>query len=111
MTCLFWFESSAKLATIEGCRNTYASLGPDAVPSAGFQKWVTSILSTTQVGQNVVMLALLFIYRLKKFNTGVRGKRGSEFRLMTIALMLGNKCKRNPLQVSHISPALTVRSP
>lgn len=108
MTCLFWFESSAKLATIEGCRNAYASLGPDAVPSAGFQKWVTSILSTTQVGQNVVMLALLFIYRLKKFNTGVRGKRGSEFRLMTIALMLGNKCKRT-LPMSRISPALTVR--
>jgi len=34
---------------------------------------------------------LMFIYRLKKFNPGVSGKRGSEFRLLTIALMLGNK--------------------
>ena len=33
----------------------------------------------------------MFIYRLKKFNPGVSGKRGSEFRLLTIALMLGNK--------------------
>lgn len=101
MTCLFWFESSAKLATIERGRDLHASLGPDAVPSAGFQKWVSSILSTTQVGQNVVLLAILFIYRLKKFNPGVRGKRGSEFRLMTIALMLGNKCK--PTRISYIS--------
>jgi Cyclin len=33
----------------------------------------------------------MFIYRLKKFNPSVSGKRGSEFRLLTIALMLGNK--------------------
>ena len=52
---------------------------------------MTTILSTTQVTQNVILLALLFIYRLKKFNPGVSGKRGSEFRLLTIALMLGNK--------------------
>lgn len=43
------------------------------------------------VAQNVVLLALLFIYRLKKLNVGVRGKEGSEFRLLTVALMLGNK--------------------
>ncbi|OAX78176.1 hypothetical protein ACJ72_07519 [Emergomyces africanus] len=63
----------------------------ESIPTIGFRKWVTTILSTTQVSQNVVLLALLFIYRLKKFNPGVRGKRGSEFRLMTIALMMGNK--------------------
>lgn len=108
MTCLFWFESSAKLATIEGAHNSYASLGPDAVPTAGFQKWVSSVLSTTQVGQNVILLALLFIYRLKKFNPGVKGKRGSEFRLMTVALMLGNKCKVPSIPDSS---ALTVCSP
>lgn len=33
----------------------------------------------------------MFIHRLKKFNPGVSGKKGSEFRLLTIALMLGNK--------------------
>ncbi|KAI9783249.1 MAG: hypothetical protein M1839_004089 [Geoglossum umbratile] len=57
----------------------------------GFRKWVTTILSTTQVSQNVILLALMFIYRLKKLNPTVKGKPGSEFRLLTVALMLGNK--------------------
>lgn len=43
--------------------------------------------------QNVILLALLFIYRLKKINPIVKGKCGSEYRLLTVALMLGNKCK------------------
>ena len=59
----------------------------------GFLKWVTTILTTTQVSQNVIILALMFIYRLKKLNASVKGKAGSEFRLLTVALMLGNKCK------------------
>lgn len=68
-------------------------LVPEALPSMGFRKWVTTILSTTQVTQNVILLALLFIYRLKNLNPTVKGKPGSEFRLLTVALMLGNKCK------------------
>ncbi|EPS25820.1 hypothetical protein PDE_00756 [Penicillium oxalicum 114-2] len=91
MTCLFWFEKTSKLQDIEERRPTSPSLVPEAIPTIGFQKWVASILSTTQVSQNVILLALLFIYRLKKFNSGVKGKKGSEFRLMTVALMLGNK--------------------
>lgn len=43
------------------------------------------------MAQNVVLLALLFVYRLKKLNPGVKGKPGSEYRLLTVALMLGNK--------------------
>lgn len=50
------------------------------------------MLSTTQVSQNVILLALLFIYRLKKLVPTVNGKAGSEYRLLTVALMLGNKC-------------------
>ncbi|RAL10456.1 putative mucin [Aspergillus homomorphus CBS 101889] len=91
MTCLFWFESAAKLTAVEDRSPSAGSFAPETVPSVGFQKWVTNILSTTQVSQNVVLLALMFVYRLKKFNPGVRGKKGSEYRLMTIALMLGNK--------------------
>ncbi|KAI9923467.1 hypothetical protein ASPWEDRAFT_172113 [Aspergillus wentii DTO 134E9] len=91
MTCLFWFESTAKLKAIEERLNPTSHLVPEAMPAPGFQKWVSSILATTQVSQNVILLALMFVYRLKKFNPGVRGKKGSEFRLMTIALMLGNK--------------------
>jgi hypothetical protein len=67
-------------------------LRPEALPSSGFRKWVVTILSTTQVTQNVILLALLFIYRLKIINPAVKGKGGSEYRLLTIALMLGNKC-------------------
>lgn len=93
MTCLFWFEKTSKIQAIEDRRNPVPSIVPEAIPTAGFQKWVSTILSTTQVSQNVILLALLFVYRLKKFNASVKGKKGSEFRLMTVALMLGNKCK------------------
>lgn len=91
MTCLFWFESTAKLNAIEKRVDPSPTLVPEVSPASGFQKWVTTVLSTTQVSQNVILLALMFIYRLKKFNSGVKGKSGSEFRLLTIALMLGNK--------------------
>jgi hypothetical protein len=67
------------------------TLVPDANPTTGFRKWVTTILSTTQVAQHVIILALLFVYRLKKSNPTVKGKPGSEYRLLTVALMLGNK--------------------
>lgn len=52
-----------------------------------------AILSTTRVTKEVVILALLYVYRLKKFNSNVTGKGGSEYRLMSVALMLANKCK------------------
>lgn len=94
ITCLFWFESSSTLERAESSA-TYnyplQSLAQDAIPTTGFRKWVTTILSTTQVAQNVIILALLFVYRLKKQNPSVKGKPGSEYRLLTVALMLGNK--------------------
>lgn len=62
-------------------------------PCAAYKQWVNKVLSTTQVTQNVILLALLFVYRLKKVNPKVNGSPGSEYRLLTVALMLGNKCK------------------
>ncbi|KAK5133314.1 hypothetical protein LTR08_007839 [Meristemomyces frigidus] len=94
ITCLFWFESADILQLVdESPMPALATrqLVTDAKPTTGFRKWVTTILSTTLVAQNVVLLALLFIYRLKKLNPTVRGKPGSEYRLLTVALMLGNK--------------------
>ncbi|KAL8713106.1 MAG: hypothetical protein Q9225_006820, partial [Loekoesia sp. 1 TL-2023] len=94
ITCLFWFESSFTLHYVEESKATPVPIEPlvsEAIPTMGFRKWVVSILSTTQVSQNVILLALMFIYRLKKLNPGVKGKLGSEFRLFTVALMLGNK--------------------
>ncbi|KAF3093897.1 hypothetical protein TWF102_007721 [Orbilia oligospora] len=94
ITCLFWFESSHDLAKVASSVTKVIPTTPlieDAVPSMSFKKWVATILSTTQVSQNVILLALLFIYRLKKLNPSVKGKVGSEYRLLTVALMLGNK--------------------
>nr|POF13955.1 meiotically up-regulated gene 80 protein [Quercus suber] len=94
ITCLFWFESADLLQRVEESPLPFLSsrqLIPDARPTTGFRKWVTTILSTTLVAQNVVLLALLFVYRLKKLNPTVKGKPGSEYRLLTVALMLGNK--------------------
>lgn len=96
ITCLFWFESSQTVAAIENPESSPSlscKLIPEAYPATGFMKWVTTILSTTQVTQNVILLALLFVYRLKKQCPNVKGKLGSEYRLLTVALMLGNKCE------------------
>ena len=49
------------------------------------------------VAQNVVLLALLFIYRLKKLNPTVRGKPGSEYRLLTVALPICDIRKKHGL--------------
>ncbi|KAK8162259.1 cyclin-domain-containing protein [Phyllosticta citrichinensis] len=94
ITCLFWFENSSVLHQALDTRTPPLPIAPlveDAQPTPGFRKWVATILSTTQVTQNVVLLALLFIYRLKTINPAVKGKPGSEYRLLTVALMLGNK--------------------
>lgn len=94
ITCLFWFESAQVLQLAQDPKSSTtipAALNADAMPSTGFRKWVTTILSMTQVTPNVIILALMFIYRLKSMNPGVKGKVGSEFRLLTVALMLGNK--------------------
>ncbi|KAI0432186.1 hypothetical protein F5Y09DRAFT_329774 [Xylaria sp. FL1042] len=96
MTCFFWFET---MDTIEAAEqiNTHRQSEPlpplsrHTEPCQAYKKWVHGILSTTQVTQNVVLLALLFVYRLKKTNPRVHGNPGSEYRLLTVALMLGNK--------------------
>lgn len=96
MTCLFWFESSDTLRLAEQPMSPdtpVKRLEREALPTNAFRKWVVTILSTTQVTENVIILALLFIYRLKTSNPAVKGNNGSEYRLLTVALMLGNKCK------------------
>ena len=108
ITCFFWFESYSTLRLVEDAPyvpTPSAPLVSEAMPTTGFRKWVTTILSMTQVSQNVILLALMFIYRLKKVNPGVKGKVGSEFRLLTVALMLGNKCTpASPLILINVHP-------
>lgn len=98
MTCLFWFESADELKQAEMVRTKPANspvhrLAKLARPHEQFRKWVFNVLSTTQVTQNVILLALLFIYRLKMSSPQVKGRAGSEYRLLVVALMLGNKCE------------------
>ncbi|KAK5655329.1 hypothetical protein OQA88_5896 [Cercophora sp. LCS_1] len=96
VTALFWFESVQVLDTAEKIRTIppgapIRRIAESAKANRNFRKWVQSVLQTTQVTQNVILLALLFIYRLKLANASVKGRQGSEYRLFTVALMLGNK--------------------
>ncbi|POS84978.1 hypothetical protein EPUL_005604 [Erysiphe pulchra] len=97
ITCLFWFESIETLNEAEGLipasgvRSGVRLIRPESIPSNAFKKWISTVLTTTLLTENVVILALLFIYRLKKYNPSVKGRTGSEYRLFTVALMLGNK--------------------
>lgn len=109
MTCLFWFESIDELKQAESIRSRPPNALIPRLPSLAkpydqFRKWVYSVLSTTQVTQNVILLALLFIYRLKMSTPQIKGRAGSEYRLLTVALMLGNKCKWR-----HADPSLGKR--
>ncbi|KAF6837553.1 cyclin-related 2 [Colletotrichum musicola] len=96
ITCLFWFESMETLRAAEKIRTRPSNapvprLTEHAIPFPQFKKWAYSVLATTQVTPNVILLALLFVYRLKTTNPAVKGRSGSEYRLLTVALMLGNK--------------------
>ncbi|GAB1321074.1 hypothetical protein MFIFM68171_11284 [Madurella fahalii] len=96
VTALLWFqttrivEKAGKMHTLPP-NTPVQPLASNAVASQHFKKWVLTMLTTTQVTQNVAVLALLYIYRLKMANPTVKGRPGSEFRLLTVALMLGNK--------------------
>ncbi|KAJ2957352.1 hypothetical protein NQ176_g11251 [Zarea fungicola] len=96
MTCLFWFQSADDLHKAESIYSIPATATLPPLPSLAkpyeqFRKWVLNVLQTTQVTQNVILLALLFIYRLKMSTPQIKGRAGSEYRLLTVALMLGNK--------------------
>jgi len=96
MTCFFWFETMDTIRSAEHIKDQRPNeplprLSQYTEPCSAYKKWVNGILATTQVTQNVVLLALLFVYRLKKTNPKVNGNPGSEYRLLTVALMLGNK--------------------
>lgn len=95
---MFWFSTSDALKHAETIRTRPSNAPVGRIPSLAnpqeqFRKWVLSVLSITQVTQNVVLLALLFIYRLKMSTPQIKGRGGSEYRLLTVALMLGNKCQ------------------
>ncbi|KAK6949788.1 hypothetical protein Daesc_008109 [Daldinia eschscholtzii] len=106
MTCFFWFETMDTINAAEHIKERSPSepippLSPYTEPCPAYKQWVNKTLSTTQVTQNVILLALLFVYRLKKANPKVNGSPGSEYRLLTVALMLGNKFLDDNTYTNH----------
>ncbi|OTA99341.1 hypothetical protein M426DRAFT_67995 [Hypoxylon sp. CI-4A] len=106
MTCFFWFENMDTINAAEHIRERSPTepippLSEYTQPCPSYKLWVNKILSTTQVTQNVILLALLFVYRLKKVNPKVNGSPGSEYRLLTVALMLGNKFLDDNTYTNH----------
>ncbi|KAI2470501.1 hypothetical protein F4781DRAFT_390414 [Annulohypoxylon bovei var. microspora] len=106
MTCFFWFETMDTVNAAEQIKERSPNdpippLSQYTEPCLAYRQWVNKILSTTQVTQNVILLALLFVYRLKKVNPKVNGSPGSEYRLLTVALMLGNKFLDDNTYTNH----------
>jgi hypothetical protein len=94
VACLFWFEKLSTIKWVEqGCPSTAEPVvvSPLCKPTEKFIQWLETTLTTTGITQNVIFLALLLIYRFKTKKPKVMGQIGSEYRLMTVALMLGNK--------------------
>ncbi|KAG8969797.1 hypothetical protein FRC03_000623 [Tulasnella sp. 419] len=82
MMCYLWFNNGT--SDFESARLQF-------VPSPAFVDFLHKLLTTTQVSQSVIVLALHYVYRLKKSNPYIKGKEGSELRLAVTALILANK--------------------
>jgi hypothetical protein len=93
MVCFLWFEPIAILdhASSFEYRTNVHTLSEDSVPAPDFIEFCARVIRTTAVSKEVALLGLLFIHRLRLKNPGVDGKSGSQWRIFTIALMLGNK--------------------
>ncbi|CAI6336448.1 unnamed protein product [Periconia digitata] len=85
--CFMWFEDWDCIQSLSRSPSRWSL----SYPTTGFLKWASTILSVTRLGTNHVVLAMLYVYRLKSINRTVVGKAGSEYRLALIALMLANK--------------------
>ncbi|RCI05569.1 hypothetical protein CU098_001226 [Rhizopus stolonifer] len=59
--------------------------------SSAFKKFCKQVLTATQLSESVILLGLKYIAMLLQSNPSIQGAAGSEYRLFTVALMLGNK--------------------
>src|SRR5271154_4207337 len=93
MVCLLWFEPISVLdyAGSSPEPSQITPLADDSIPGHDFVDFCTRVIRTTAVSKEVALLGLLFIHRLRLRNPNVEGKSGSQWRIFTIALMLGNK--------------------
>lgn len=84
-----WFAPSSA-ANPEDQGDKEAEMRMQFAPSTKFVMFCHEVLTTTQVSYSVVILALLFVSRLKQKNA-IKGSPGSEYRLAVTGLMLANK--------------------
>ena len=93
MVCFLWFEplSIVEYAGTYNDPSQIHALVDDSIPPPDFIEFCTRVIRTTAVSKEVALLGLLFIHRLRMKNIEVQGKSGSQWRIFTIALMLGNK--------------------
>ncbi|RKP38476.1 hypothetical protein BJ085DRAFT_36827 [Dimargaris cristalligena] len=61
------------------------------IPLDSFHKFVHQVLKSTSLSSSVVLLALKYIHRFKTGLIYREVKKGSEFRVFTVALMLASK--------------------
>lgn len=87
MVCFLWFGQIHNKSN--GLRRCPVIV--NFAPRPDFKKFCLDVLQATQVSQVVILLSLLYIDRLKRSNPSIRGAEGSEYRLLTVALMLANK--------------------
>src|SRR5271163_539404 len=95
MVCFLWFEPLAIVDYAASYGEHLTQLQPlaeDSIASPDFVDFCTRVIRTTAVSKEVALLGLLYIHRLRLRNPNVEGKSGSQWRIFTIALMLGNKC-------------------
>src|SRR5271170_5995398 len=94
MVCFLWFEPLSVLE-YAGSSTEYSQLHhrltEDSIPPPDFVDFCIRVLRTTAVSKEVALLGLLYIHRLRIRRPDVEGKSGSQWRIFTIALMLGNK--------------------
>jgi len=106
--CLLWFEPIAIVEYAETYNEHNSQLFPltdDSIPVQDFIGFCTRIIRTTAVSKEVALLGLLFILRLRMRNPDVQAKTGSQWRIFTIALMLGNK-SNIPLKAISLTSVL-----
>jgi hypothetical protein len=94
MVCFLWFEPISVLehtGASNGEQSYPQHLVDDSIPAPDFIDFCIRVIRTTAVSKEVALLGLLYIHRLRMKNPNVEGKSGSQWRIFTIALMLGNK--------------------
>jgi hypothetical protein len=91
MICYLWFSVGAQEG-VSSLPQDQPATQLQLVPNHVFVAFMQKVLETTQVSESVIVLALHYIYRLKreKFKD-VNGLPGSEYRVAISALMLANK--------------------